>query len=123
MAAGTFAPDPALPNSGFPVSIAQYDDDTKRQIVRAFAAYEMSGVDTADRIILGVVPEQLATDVERIAQIDIHGFDNVLQADGLRHGAKHDGRTGNKPVTPEDVAALLDIFDTYNNITVTSKRG
>ena len=123
MAAGTFAPDPALPNSGFPVSIAQYDDDTKRQIVRAFAAYEMSGVDTADRIVLGVVPEQLATDVERIAQIDIHGFDNVLQADGLRHGAKHDGRTGNKPVTPEDVAALLDIFDTYNNITVTSKRG
>ena len=123
MAAGTFAPDPALPNSGCPVSIAQYDDDTKRQIVRAFAAYEMSGVDTADRIILGVVPEQLATDVERIAQIDIHGFDNVLQADGLRHGAKHDGRTGNKPVTPEDVAALLDIFDTYNNITVTSKRG
>ena len=123
MAAGTFAPDPALPNSGFPVSIAQYDDDTKRQIVRAFAAYEMSGVDTADRIILGVVPEQLATDVERSAQIDIHGFDNVLQADGLRHGAKHDGRTGNKPVTPEDVAALLDIFDTYNNITVTSKRG
>ena len=123
MAEGTFAPDPALPNSGFPVSIAQYDDDTKRQIVRAFAAYEMSGVDTADRIILGVVPEQLATDVERIAQIDIHGFDNVLQADGLRHGAKHDGRTGNKPVTPEDVAALLDIFDTYNNITVTSKRG
>ena len=123
MAAGTFAPDPALPNSGFPVSIAQYDDDTKRQIVRAFAAYEMSGVDAADRIILGVVPEQLATDVERIAQIDIHGFDNVLQADGLRHGAKHDGRTGNKPVTPEDVAALLDIFDTYNNITVTSMRG
>ena len=123
MAAETFAPDPALPNSGFPVSIAQYDDDTKRQIVRAFAAYEMSGVDTADRIILGVVPEQLATDVERIAQIDIHGFDNVLQADGLRHGAKHEGRTGNKPVTPEDVAALLDIFDTYNNITVTSKRG
>lgn len=112
-----------MPNSGFPASIAQYDDDTKRQIVRAFAAYEMSGVDTADRIILGVVPEQLATDVERIAQIDIHGFDNVLQADGLRHGAKHDGRTGNKPVTPEDVAALLDIFDTYNNITVTSKRG
>lgn len=74
MAEGTFAPDPALPNSGFPVSIAQYDDDTKRQIVRAFAAYEMSGVDTADRIILGVVPEQLATDVERIAQIDIHGL-------------------------------------------------
>ena len=83
----------------------------------------MSGVDTADRIILGMVPDRLADDVVRQSGVDIRGFKNVLHSDGLRHGAKHDVNTGNIPLTPDDVVGALDIFENYDKVTVTEKRG
>lgn len=115
--------DPTLENSGFPESIEQYDDETKRNIVRDFAKYEMSGVNTSDRIILGTVPEILAKDVQERSGINIFGLKNVLHSDGLRHGSKHNGKTGNIQITPEDVVRALDIFENYDRITVTEKRG
>ena len=118
-----FTPDPSAENSGFPDSIAGYDEETQKRIVRNFAEFEMSGVDTADRIILGMVPDRLADDVVRQSGVDIRGFKNVLHSDGLRHGAKHDVNTGNIPLTPDDVVGALDIFENYDKVTVTEKRG
>lgn len=115
-------PDINEPNSGFPASVEHYGEARKRSTVKQFATFEMSGVDTTDRIILGVVPERLANDVAAQAGIDIRGLNNVLHSDGLRHGAKHDAQTGNIPITPDDVVNALDIFENYESITVTKKK-
>ena len=115
--------DPSAPNSGFPASVEYFEDADRKRIVRNFAKYEMSGVNTTDRIILGVVPSKLADDVMKKSGIDIHGLNNVLFSDGLRHGARHDAKTGNIPISPDDVVEALGIFNDYDILTVTQKRG
>ena len=40
----------------------------------------------------------------------------------ILHGLKHDSSTGNIPITEDDVAGVIDIFEKYDDITITKKR-
>jgi len=114
---------PSLDNSGFPKSISDYTADQQRDILVQFAEYETSGGEKTDVISLGKVKadSKLARDLSDRG-IDVTGFENEITADGIRHGFKHGPENGNQALTPQDIGALVDLFEDYDRIVITNKK-